>query len=613
MFRLFKLSIHRWLIAIGLGLLVVGAKLWLVDTAGSSMPYRDQIDAEGESILRPWAEDRLEASAFFEPHNEHRVVLTKYISWLGVVLNGQWDVYVQVCLGAILHAGLMLLLLRWIREYLRGWRYALLATLVVTLWVLPLDWENTLGGFQSQVYLVLGLSFLQIWGVLKADRADWRWWGAHACGALALGAMASGVLSSLAVIAVLITKSLREKKVTPLDGFSIGLSGLWIVLGLVGRVSVAGHDVLKADSVGGFVNALTQVTAWPLHGLLPFSLILGFPVLWLAGSILRRDTMDTAQRVILGMIVWMTLTVLATAWLRGNGSPLISRYLTTYYFLIAFQGIALAWSAERTWQKLLFVGWCGVVWAGLWQATSATVDRRLPAIADRMAQSENVIREYLGSGDAAVLQSVPNSLLPYPSSQVLAERWKHASIQALMPAAIRKPLALTFEEPSAATELPAPPYPIIAASPISGQTEPWFWRSERQPDSAMPVLRFRFNGGLGDPETALKLRVVSDASSVEVIPDGPARQRWKTINVMRPSGEWWIEIEDSDTLDRIALTAPVELGWFSWGSEKLIKFHFWWLSAGAIIAVIGLLEALRVRALGLSSRENATGDPSPHA
>jgi hypothetical protein len=54
-------------------------------------------------------------------------------------------------------------------------------------------------------------------------------------------------------------------------------------------------------------------------------------------------------------------------------------------------------------------------------------------------------------------------------------------------------------------------------------------------------------------------------------------------------GEWWIELEDSDSLERVALTAPVELGRLSWAAEKLIKYHLWWLSAGLGCVVLGSL------------------------
>jgi hypothetical protein len=587
------MPLHPWLIGVGLILLVVGAKLWVVDQAGSSLPYRDQIDAEGESILRPWAEGDLEASAFFAPHNEHRVVFTKLLSWAGVVLNRQWDVQLQLCLNAFLHAGLLLIVLRWVRGYLTGWKYAALAVITAVMWVLPLDWENTLGGFQSQVYLVLAFSFLQIWGMLRAERMDWAWWGGSVCGLLALGAMASGVLSSLAVIAVLGLQAWRHREINPIAIKSLAVATLWIMVAIAGRVSVPGHESLKADSIGRFLEVLAEAATWPGQGLLPWALVATLPAIWVAVRIIRARDFHPPDLVFLGVGGWLALTLVATAWLRGEGSPLISRYLTTYYLWVVLQGLALLWQSKRVWHYGLFTIWAGAVLFGLLSAAGKVTERRLPGIAERATVSERVVRDFLASGDPARLSAVPTTSLPYPSAAVLAERWGHPSIQQLLPAAVRQPIELGPSEPANAPDLPSAIHPIVAASPLGPQTESWVWRSERQPDSDLPILRLQFNGGLGDPETALNLRIVTDEDDFLVIPDGPARQRWKTINIIRPKGEWWLEIEDSDTMDRLAITAPVELGWGSYGAGKMIKFHFWWISSGAILVVLGILDRMR--------------------
>jgi hypothetical protein len=79
---------------------------------------------------------------------------------------------------------------------------------------------------------------------------------------------------------------------------------------------------------------------------------------------------------------------------------------------------------------------------------------------------------------------------------------------------------------------------------------------------------------------------------VHIIPDGSARNRWKTINVFRPPGEWWLEIEDNDSLDQIAITSPVELGVISWLAEKTIKHHFWAITLGLLFVIGGFLARI---------------------
>lgn len=583
-------SAFRILVALGLLLLVLGAKLWVVDMAGTSVPYRDQIDAEGESILRPWAEGRLEMRSFFEPHNEHHIVFTKLLTWLGVAINGQWDAYVQVVTNALLHGLLLLFVLQWLGGQIRGWRLAMVGTLATCAFVLPLDWENTLGGFQSQVYLVLIFSFLHLRGVLESTPYSRRWLGGQLCGLLALGAMASGVFSSIAVLIVTASAAARQRRVDRHALVTAGVCVLWVLIAWITRNPVPGHDILRATSLSQFFNAIGMVLTWPWQSLSPWSLVLALPAFIGVGLAIRRENELSAQtKLWLGLMVWMGMTIVATAWLRGQGSPLISRYLTNYVFLIILQGLVLIVVRKSLVMSLVAMGYAAVAVLGLFMATQPVIQTRLPGIADRNQSQNTILREYFASSDEAVLRDADPKHLPYPSADVLVERWKHQSIQKLMPAAVRRPLSLGPVAETSGLDLPPPPHPLLVSSPLAPQTHSWTWRSDRQPATAAPILRFRFLGALGDPEAAISLRICTDEDSWEVVPDGPARNRWKTINVMRPAGEWWLEIEDSDSLDQIALTKPVELGWLSWGAEKLIKFHFWWLSVGLFMIGMGLL------------------------
>ncbi|MGY8720200.1 MAG: hypothetical protein ACKVI3_20750, partial [Verrucomicrobiia bacterium] len=179
-----------------------------------------------------------------------------------------------------------------------------------------------------------------------------------------------------------------------------------------------------------------------------------------------------------------------------------------------------------------------------------------------------------------------------PSAAVLNDRWGHDVIQQIMPAAVRAPLKIDGDKSPVPTEIPLSLYPVMAASPAGSQTESWMWRSKRYSAETLRFLRFRINGGLGDPESALTMRLVSDSSVVEVIPEGSARNRWKTINVLRPPGEWWIELEDNDNLEHIALTSPVELGVISWAVEKAIKYHLWWMSLSGVLLLGALVTTI---------------------
>lgn len=586
------MPINRWLVWAGLFLLVVGAKLWLVSVAGSSLPYRDQIDAEGEAVLRPWAEDRLEWEAFFTPHNEHRIVFTKLIAWGVVALNGQWDAYVQVTLNALIHAALLIVFLNWMRQQIRDWRFFVLALVGVGLWILPFDWENTLQGFQSQVYLVLLFSFLHLRGVLGASRMNLKWGLGQVCGLMALGAMAGGSFSSTAIILVLAVRGWRKRVLSRFDIVTILLCTGWVLIGLFTHNSVPGHASFRAQNLAELMSAIGEIMAWPVRGGLPWSVLFGLPAIVTAAALLWRTDISVFDRTYLGVVLWLLITLLATAVFRGHGSPLISRYLTNYALLVLVQG--MVWTFLRP-SKVTHTGlvlWAVLILAALATSLKPTWKHILVHREEEMQQQERTLRDYFTTGNPRPILEAPASTLPYPSGPVLIERWRYPSIQNLMPAAVRAPAVIASETNPETVQLPPSEYPLLTVSPTQRQTEPWLWQSERQSADSQRFLRFKINGGLGDPESALSMRLVSDTESVDVIPEGSARNRWRTINVFRPAGEWWIELEDNDSLEHIALTAPVELGAISWAVEKAIKYHLWWLSLGAVLLLAGGLISL---------------------
>lgn len=578
----------RILYTVGVFLFVVGAKLWVISEAGSSLPYQDQIDAEGESVIRPWLEDRLEWREFFAPHNEHRIVFTKLIALGVVAANGQWDVYIQVIINAFIHTALLLVILNWLYRNIEGWKVHILGLVSIVLWTIPFDWENTLQGFQSQIYLVLTFSVLQLIWVLGANRFDGRWWAGQLCGFLALGAMAGGSIASAAILAVLLIRGRTAAEHTRFHVITAALSALWLFVGLLTRTSVPGHEILRAENLSDVVSSLQRVSSWPLPENIPFGFLFTLPAVVLAIHYLRRKDISRFDRVWIGIVIWTVFTALATAMLRGQNSPLISRYLTGYSVLVIVQGIA--------WLKILGPRW-SVVGVPVWGASVVVAlvaslpdlkEQKLDPRTQRMGQSEGVVREYLKSNDTTVLTAANPRMLPYPSALALHQYWKHESIRAVMPAAVRPPL-LPPQTPESTAVLPEPGSLVAAASPIGPQTSGWVWRSSPQSKDSARFVRFKFTGGLGDPEAALHLRIVTNETSLEIIPDGSARNRWRTINVFRPAGEWWLEIEDNDSLDRIAITSPVELGAISWLAEKTIKHHFWWINLGLLLVAGGIL------------------------
>lgn len=94
---------HRFILGLALFLIVLGAKLWLVQQAGSDLPFRDQWDAEG-NLLVHYCNHQLSIREFFQPHNEHRILWTRLLALSLLALNRQWDARLEMTANAVLHS-----------------------------------------------------------------------------------------------------------------------------------------------------------------------------------------------------------------------------------------------------------------------------------------------------------------------------------------------------------------------------------------------------------------------------------------------------------------------------------------------------------------------------
>ena len=94
--------------------LIVTAKWATFDRFGSPMPDWDQWDAEAVELFIPWYGSDQFLTHLFNPHNEHRVVLTKLQNLTLGLLNGQWDSRLEAVTNALLHAAVAVAL--WLLE-----------------------------------------------------------------------------------------------------------------------------------------------------------------------------------------------------------------------------------------------------------------------------------------------------------------------------------------------------------------------------------------------------------------------------------------------------------------------------------------------------------------
>jgi hypothetical protein len=140
----------RWELA--LGFLVLGVRLWIFSYAGSPLPYYDQWLAEFNNTFLQLAGGSGIWSMLFTPHNEHVLLTTKLVSWLGFSLNGYWDVRFLVVAAALVRAVEGALLFRLLSSGADKAARAIIWLGIVAIFVAPVSGFNLLCGLQVSFY-----------------------------------------------------------------------------------------------------------------------------------------------------------------------------------------------------------------------------------------------------------------------------------------------------------------------------------------------------------------------------------------------------------------------------------------------------------------------------
>ena len=649
-------------------LLIVGAKWATFERFGSPMPDWDQWDAEGSELFIPWFEGDRFLAHLFHPHNEHRVVLTKLQNLALGLLNGQWDSRLEAVTNAMLHAalgaGFWWCACGWIARGpgvspvingrsprpKTGWQPVLLAAalFVVTaaLFALPVAWQNVLGGFHSQQYWLLAVSFIAI-AVLPFARSWSPAWWLGALGALlALGSMGSGLLTAAVVLGVVAWRLMRRETTLPQVWPTLAVAASLLLVGLLTRVEFPGHQDLKAKTAHDFIFSIVHSLQWPLRDRDWAALVLWAPWLVLAWRVARADRgADTrVPQTILALGGWVLLQVFATAYARGVGADYpASRYMDTLAFGALANAAALAWLLQGPKEQetkrptdiasaavgpfvpwslgllvLLAAGWLATLASGLHETIVRNVGTEMPDAKKYYIKAEGNMRRYLGTNDR---KHLPYPDIPFPDVDLLIERLGKPSLRALMPLPIRAPLPLKPAEGAAAfvendargTDPENPPrtglsprtapldYTLTwgsfnAAGKAAGETGTW--RSAPVQPTLRGWLKFETAGQARDPNggVGLELRDArTDAVLARVRPDRVPGDSWRAAYVRTPRAPFVVVAEDRHEARWLAFSGPTEMGALSYWAWRATRRGFFLLYAAAGATVVLAAIALRAR------------------
>lgn len=620
-------------------LIIVSAKWATFDRYGSPMPDWDQWDAEAGEALVPWYTNDQFLTHLFNPHNEHRVILTKLQNLALTVTNGQWDARLQAVGNAVLHAALAAGLWVFGRRRLAGHWQAAYFALLVALFAPPVAWQNVLGGFHSQQYWLVGLSFVALLTLPFVPTWSKLWWLGAIAATLVLGAMGSGLLAAAAAAGMIGWRWMRREMTLREAAPTLILAAVLIAIGLLTRVDVEWHRHMRAKSVHDFVFSIVHSLQWPWRDADWAALLLWTPwlcVAWQTLTAKRPDESDSPDSsradwrfgaIITALGGWVLLQLAATAYARGAGADYpASRYMDTLSFGAAVNGLALAWLLTHLASRrrlFLAVGALGLAWAitlgvGLHAQLTGTFESELPDAKKYYVKAEANMRRYLSTMDA---KHLANPDIPYPSAQGLIDRLVEPSLRALMPVPIRPPLPVEVQPAAGAAFIAndarnvapetAPRRGLSPTTPPLDSTVSWGsydpaqgaaaqgeWRSRPLPSPrGHGWLRFETAGHPGAGGIALEVRdAVSDALLATVRPTNTPGDGWRPVYVRAPTVPFVIAARDHDTARWLAFSGPVEMGTLSHAARMATKHSLVVLySSAAATIVLALLAAVLAR------------------
>src|SRR5258708_27059095 len=388
-------------IYVGLFLAILGAKLILVDRFGTDVPFFDQWPAEGEIIFQPYFNGTLRLADFFAQHNEHRIFFTRALALGLLIFGGQWDARVQCIVNACIHSALLTAFYAfWHKRLAQSLRIALLI-LISLLTCLPLVWENTLCGFQSQFYLLIGFSLSAIWLLLNASPFSARWTLGVLSGLSAVVTMGSGFLCALPIALLLGVRMLKDKisckRLIPSIAAAISIRGVGLLL----RTAVPWHEPLHAKTISDFYNYFAHCLSWPLATERWPAFLFSLPWLTLAAGFFatfRRSSWNTDVEFVISGGIWVLLQTAAVTYARGAGSGFpANRYGDIFIvgLLFNFLAICLLFNQWRSLLRIPIISF-GLLWSLvlIWACLHTNKDFRdntLPAYKhDRLLYEQNV-------------------------------------------------------------------------------------------------------------------------------------------------------------------------------------------------------------------------------
>jgi len=433
-----------WLAA--LFLIVLGAKLWVVQLYGSPLPLWDQW-YEANAFFKPWLEGRLTPADFFTPNNEHRIFFTHLLDMGVISLNGRWEPMLQMTVNAFIHAAFVCALAFCLWDFLgrkNGW---LICALLAPFFALPYGAENTIWAINSQQYFMSLFALATLVGLGFNPPGSRRWWLGLAAAVMGLFTMASGLLAPMAVGGLLVLRAIKSRRIEKQNLITLAICLVVVGLGAAAKVTMPEDAPLKAHTLMEFISAFARNLAWPFVSTPAMALLIPLPLAGLLAWYFRPNFQRShTAEFLFALALWSALQSAAIAYGRanyGDGVP-ASRYMDVLNIFVIASLFATG-LLRQLWTGGTFSKWAapllplvfaGVIFFGLVQVSQLVVQGLLVPTRMMNLVAEERVETFMATGDERELFETPTVR---PDPKVTLGILRNKKLQTILPAVCLAP------------------------------------------------------------------------------------------------------------------------------------------------------------------------------
>lgn len=416
---------------------VLGSRLIVISAFGSPVPILDQWDGEGGVLYSRYLNGTLSFADLVAPHNGHRILITRLMGLGHLEMAGEWNTRLEMILSAMVLTALITWLAAVLMPLVAPHRRILFSCFVALVFAPPIDFENTLWGFQSQVYLSLlfGLATL----VVSAAAAPFslRWFGGLGAGTLACFTFATGVAASAAagmLVSLQLATNARKRCRREVAGVSV-MAFVAVPMVLYESYSTETKSTFWTFAAGlGVFAVLTAAGGIPI-------------ILYCRHTLTSRPGFTDRAWVIIAISAWVAIQIVLFAY--GRGTRVAPRYMAVVLLVYPVALVALFALADRarTSGAHRRKGQGSLAWVCTLVA-AISVAGCLSVLAcsywSKAAKQQTVdVQAYLATGGVDHLEERGSStngvVLNHPFPERQASVLKNPAVRAILPPGIRPP------------------------------------------------------------------------------------------------------------------------------------------------------------------------------